>query len=403
VSSVLYADPYWVSVRGLPAGETVTIRSRLWGYRGFADFVVGVDGTVDCSRDAPVAGTYAGIDPEGLLWSMRAEEAMRESDFDVHYSVELGGEELARATIVRTPLGLDMNVIDVRKAGVVGTLFWRDTGHQSPAVILLGGSEGGLESTQLTAAWLAEHGYVALSLGYFGAEGLPPTLDGIRVELVREALSWLAERAEVDDTRFAVMGTSRGSELALEAAARFREIRAVVAVAPSAVRWPGIGGTAWTFGGEPLGYLSSDARAPTRTLADGRVVVHAAPVFRDAVAAASPMELDGASVHVEDAVAAVLFLGGDADAIWPSCDLARIGLDRLASSGHAASHPDRLVCVEGAGHSLGIPGWPTGEFDVSRGLPGGTLLWLGGGAEGIARGRRAFREEVLSFLEQVLG
>jgi hypothetical protein len=50
-----------------------------------------------------------------------------------------------------------------------------------PALLIFGGSEGGLSGT-LIAALLAAHGYPALALAYFNAPGLPATLSDIPLE-----------------------------------------------------------------------------------------------------------------------------------------------------------------------------------------------------------------------------
>jgi pimeloyl-ACP methyl ester carboxylesterase len=58
-----------------------------------------------------------------------------------------------------------------------------------------------------------------------------------------------------------VIGSSRGAEAALIAAAAYPEVSGVVAISPSHVRWEGAtardfpGGPAWTWRGEPLPYV----------------------------------------------------------------------------------------------------------------------------------------------------
>ena len=71
----------------------------------------------------------------------------------------------------------------------------RDDGRASPrpAVLVLGGSEGGL-SRNPTAELLASHGYDTLQLAYFGERGLPAELERIPLEYFVRALHWLAAR-----------------------------------------------------------------------------------------------------------------------------------------------------------------------------------------------------------------
>ena len=70
-------EPVAIRLAGLTPGGRVTVRARLATYfdghtwTAEAAFVADGDGTVDLSRDAPIAGSYEGVDPLGLFWSMR--------------------------------------------------------------------------------------------------------------------------------------------------------------------------------------------------------------------------------------------------------------------------------------------------------------------------------------------
>jgi len=75
---------------------------------------------------------------------------------------------------------------------------------------------------------------------YFGVPGLPDRLAQIPVETVERAASWLLARDDVGLGRVAVMGQSRGGELALLAGASLDVIGAVVGVVLSGVVWCGV-------------------------------------------------------------------------------------------------------------------------------------------------------------------
>ena len=57
----------------------------------------------------------------------------------------------------------------VREDGVIGMLV-EPTGEPRGAVLVLGGSTGGMDET--VAASLADAGFVSLALAYFGVSGL---------------------------------------------------------------------------------------------------------------------------------------------------------------------------------------------------------------------------------------
>ncbi len=105
------------------------------------------------------------------------------------------------------------------------------SGGPYPAVVVLGGSEGGLPLRN--AAWLASHGYAALALAYFRYDNLPQRLEAIPLEYFGQALSWMASRPEIDANHIGVMGVSRGGELALQLGSMYPQIKAVVAFVPA--------------------------------------------------------------------------------------------------------------------------------------------------------------------------
>src|SRR5438128_9172826 len=63
-----------VRITGLTAGSVVTIRGRAhWfgkAWQGVATFQADDQGAVDLGKQAPLKGTYSGVDAMGLFWSM---------------------------------------------------------------------------------------------------------------------------------------------------------------------------------------------------------------------------------------------------------------------------------------------------------------------------------------------
>ncbi len=98
-------------------------------------------------------------------------------------------------------------------AGFAGEMFAPVGGRKRPAVLVIGGSSGGLPTFQ--AAALSAAGYPALAIAYFNYRGLPSTLSRIPLEYFARALGWLARQPGVDPSRILTLGVSRGSEAAL--------------------------------------------------------------------------------------------------------------------------------------------------------------------------------------------
>ena len=125
----------------------------------------------------------------------------------------------------------------------------------------LGGSEGGCPL--YLAHLLAAEGFSCLALRYFGAAELPRDLVEVPIDYAERALCWLLERPEVDRDRAAVIGASKGAELALLMASLLPEtVGAVVAYAPSSVAFAGISfkrdgrqHSSWSWRGAPMPFV----------------------------------------------------------------------------------------------------------------------------------------------------
>jgi hypothetical protein len=72
----LVDEPVAIRLVHARPGSPVTLRAAMSDHRGAAweseaTFTADARGAVDLGRDAPLAGSYQGVDPMGLFWSMR--------------------------------------------------------------------------------------------------------------------------------------------------------------------------------------------------------------------------------------------------------------------------------------------------------------------------------------------
>ncbi|HZY56697.1 MAG TPA: acyl-CoA thioester hydrolase/BAAT C-terminal domain-containing protein [Rubrobacteraceae bacterium] len=292
----------------------------------------------------------------------------------------------------------------IEKEGLVGTLFCPSAPGPRPTVIVLGGSGGGLKEGG--AAALASEGFTALALAYFGIDPLPPELVEIPLEYFSEAIAWLKDQPAVDPDRIAVMGNSKGAELALLLGAMYPEdIRAVVGYAPSAVVWQSPSfdfrsirqpRSSWSLGGDPVPFVRF---APPRfkdVIGMIGLLVGRPMAFRpfyerslddgDAVSAAS--------IAVERIEGPVLLISGTNDQVWPSTPLSEMVIERLEEHDHPFRHEH--LRYEGAGHLM-VPGLQTGMNMESLGR-----VKLGGSSEANEFASADSWPKVLDFLEDYL-
>jgi dienelactone hydrolase len=256
-----------------------------------------------------------------------------------------------------------------------------------PAIIVMGGSGGGLEHD--AAQLLANQGFVTLDLAYFGAPGLPPILGDVPLEYFDKGLAFLRAHSSVDASRIGVFGGSKGAEAALLVASRNPDVRAVVAVAPSMMSWQGIGEGAsgvpgkgsWSLKGKSIPYLHYDRSAPFTTVGDMYARTFAKRALHP-----------DAEIPVERINAPILLICGESDALWPSCPMSDAIVARLKSKG--VRHNVQQEKYADAGHGLnGPPYTPTDPSAIDP--------W-GGTNGGNARARADWWPKAIAFFQAEL-
>jgi dienelactone hydrolase len=358
-------------------------------------------GEVDTSRDAPTSG-YEGVDPDGPLWSMTQRmEPNKAAERAIVFEAFVDEASVATATLDRYLAPDGVTRLPVTDDGLVGAYYAQKDGKKHPTILSFGGSEGGLGGGEGAAMYWAGLGYTTLAVAYFADTGLPATLTNVPLEYFEKAMKWLDGRPEADATKLAVMGGSRGGELALLLGATFPRIKAIVARVPSGVVWGSTGtptDPAWTYMGTPFVSLpGSDTAMPTRFKdTDGKLLWESTPTFNAALDEATPEELEAARIKVEKTAGAVFMISGADDKLWPSCRLASIAWERLKRPN------DRNECYPGAGHYVPAPGNPTTQ--AHRTYHPGYKLWfaLGGNAKDAAHASRDADKKLRTFLAETL-
>jgi dienelactone hydrolase len=321
-------------------------------------------------------------------------------------SVSVDDKELARTAFTRTFVDPGVSETSMTAAdGLVGTLFRPDVAEPAPAVVVIGGSDGGRYDN--AAALLASNGFAALSLAYFGVEDTPSHLHRIELRTFETVLDWLASQPGVDGDRLAVIGLSRGGELALQLASLYPQIRAVVAGAPSSVRQAGLTSSytdftqpAWVLDGEPLPFVPGKG-GPRDFFSFVTGMIRRRPMgqvdmFRRLLHGDQDV-VRRASIEVERIAGRILLVSGVDDQLWPSAEYSELIVRRLREHGRDARH----LSYPDAGHFVCFPyGLPDIPPFTQLAL-GPTTTDFGGTPAANAAAARQSWPEILAFLADV--
>lgn len=281
----------------------------------------------------------------------------------------------------------------ISDAGLLGN-YYRADGDGRPAVLVLGGSEGGIsDGPDGAARALREKGYSALALSYWGGPGQKPRMEDLPLETFDTAIEWLKKQPEVDPKRLAIMGASKGGEASVVVGSRHPDIKATVGYVPSHVVWQGLDqaepwrlftgmSSTWSAAGQPLPYVpySEDFRGgPLVELY--RMSLQNVPAHQDAI------------IPVEKAAGPMLLVCGGVDTMWPSCDMSDAVRDRAAAEN---GRPVSVLDYPQAGHLIFGPPLPADSPFRAR------LAEMGGTVESNSAALEDSWPKVLAFLEKNL-
>ena len=216
---------------------------------------------------------------------------------------------------------------------------------QNIVLILLGGSEGGLPN-YYDIDKLTGLGYPCFILGYFGTKNTPDRLEMIPMEYFEKEIKDLANRPELKGKKIVVWGGSKGGELALLLASRYKQIKGVIAAVPSSVVFQGLGGkpvSSWSENGISIPFVPF---APY----DYSKIVNSQYVEVYRLSLEQAEAVSKAAIKVENINGPILLLAGKADTMWPSDQMCKMIIKRLDEN--KFTHWYKLFSYENAGHTL---------------------------------------------------
>ncbi|MHB1526926.1 MAG: acyl-CoA thioesterase/bile acid-CoA:amino acid N-acyltransferase family protein [Candidatus Dormibacteria bacterium] len=337
-------QPISIRITHLPPNQLVSVNLTSTDANGVrwastARFESGSRGDISLATARSLGGSYAGVQPMGMVSSMKPVDAEPADYFwtvlspqSFRLTVQVGSKTMGSSVFRRRggAVGVTVKSETLSAQGFVGQFWLPPRGSdRGPAILEFGGSEGGLDG-QLLGADLASAGYPTLDIAYFGEAGLPQTLSGIPLQYFAGALDWLSRQPGVDRHDTYVLGISRGSEAALLLGVHYPDlVHGVIASVPSDAAlcsYPGCSGPAWTLDGKPLPYTTQ---------------------FDDPY----PTDNSAAVIPVEQIHGPIFLDCGGADSVWTSCAYADAIMSRLAA--HHDPYQHVLYAYPDAGHGVG--------------------------------------------------
>lgn len=373
-------------------------------WRSHAVFQANRLGEVDPAAAAPIKGTYQSKDQMGLFWSMQAVESScsfhKKSVNSSVYRIEVKQKErtILSKEIKRVLLSETVERQEVSENGLSGTFFRPLAVNQPPAVIVLGGSDGGLDETM--AGMLANYGYATFAIPYFQYKQLPKKLVEIPLEYFRKAIDWLGRQEGLHHRQIGICGRSKGGELALLIGSHFLEIRFAVSHVGGGVVFQGVGlkkfrqTSSWSLDGAPLAF----APLPLFSLSQlWNMVTHKLTrqphAFTDLYKKAlrKVKEDHPAIIKAEHINGPILLTSGTDDLVWPSASMNEKIVERLKKKRFPYSV--KHLYFEDAGHNIRPPYFPTSGRKSRK-------IAYGGKTEADAIAAQTFWRELLLFLEK---
>ncbi|XP_041805597.1 acyl-coenzyme A thioesterase 5-like [Chelmon rostratus] len=367
----LFDEPVQVKVAGLRSRQAVTMRARSTDEKGVvfsssATYRADGSGEIDLDRHPSLGGSYVGVEPTGLLWSMRADTPHRYLNknkalqphvvkFSVHEE-EGEGRMLAEATNERVLMGDGVRRVPVKEGNFQGVLFTPPGDGPFPAVLDLC-----TFMSEKRACLLANKGFVVLAMAALG--GKPDNITEMHLDHFEEAKDFLQRQPQVGSKGVGVIARSKGADIALSLAAFVPGVEAVV--------W--INGCSANVA-LPLYYKKRQILSPLMFDFDKAIPTESgATIIKYGVKDPLAEENKGSLVPVEQAEGRFLFVASEDDLNWDSKGYADEMTERLKRHG---KENFESVYYPRAGHLLEPPYGPHCPSAV-HGLFSFPVVWGG--------------------------
>ncbi|MBX2965833.1 MAG: hypothetical protein KF845_06785 [Cyclobacteriaceae bacterium] len=218
-----------------------------------------------------------------------------------------------------------------KQHGKLDTKLYLGDSIRQPLIVAFCGGSGGNDWSRNylkeKREELLSRGYAVLAIGYFNSGNTPNSLDRISLNAISDTIMSIArQHPQLDTSKIALLGGSKGGELILNLASRFNHFKAVVALSTSHVSFPAITWSAntssWMYDGAEVLYVP----APYETIVPAlKGDLHEA----FSIMLKNKEAVQQAAIAVENINGPVLILSGKNDEQWPATYMSEQLVKRL--------------------------------------------------------------------------
>ncbi|XP_037623888.1 peroxisomal succinyl-coenzyme A thioesterase-like isoform X1 [Sebastes umbrosus] len=407
----LMDEKFVVLVQNVFPGSQLTVYALYqceggYSWESFAHYTANATGTVNVSEDLSLGGTYSGVEPMGLMWSLRPVPGSKpwlrmrkmnvQTPMEVKISVYQGHQTegfvdkvpLAGVVVERWYMAPGVRRIPVTENGLTATLFLPSGPGPFPGLLDLWG--GGGKLVEYRSALLASHGFASLALDYLTPKVTMETGKMVDNEYFETAYRFLEQHPQILSSRIAMMGLSFGTTVTLKTAvySKVVKLRCIVCISGSHVQ-PIDATMEQTF----IAYNQNVDK--TRFTEENHVI------WRDLLL---PIPTDPSlKVDVGRLKCPLLVVVGEDDQNWPAYESAMDMKEMMKQAGN--SHLLTVLSYPNAGHLIEPPYTPFSRASTFRTVsptPQMVVVLWGGETVGHSRAQEDAWRKMLVFLKEHL-
>ncbi|CAG2248546.1 ACOT1_2_4 [Mytilus edulis] len=244
----LVDDKLQVLICGLEAYQITTVKASTFEgnskFISFACYTADKNGSISLAHHSSLSGTYTGIKPMGLFWSIIQDPGQEPAGrrymkrtvktpqevtiplYEGHLTLENVHSDKFKPLAMKTIESLfkrnDVTRVEIKHDRLKETLFIPPGHGPFPGVLDMFGTVGGI--MEFRAAMLANKGFITFALCYMSSH----EVEEIETSYLQEAITWFCSHSDIMKTGIGILGVSKGGELALLLSTICTQVKAVV-------------------------------------------------------------------------------------------------------------------------------------------------------------------------------